>query len=658
MSQRTPPTRPMRKAAPKVRRSPSARPVRKAAPSVRRSVPQKRTLAVRPETQAPSRHHRGATRTKPKRRVVVPLRPNRVRGTTRTSSPAFRLRLLLVLLLVVLGAVLFKVAKLQSTGGEALRAAGADQWTRTTPLSADRGAIFDRNGEELAMSVPASSISVNPKLVTDEVGTARFLQSMLSLSDSETRELYNDLVVKERGFVYVRREVDPTIGDQISALNLTGVNVDSEDKRVLPGGDTGRSVIGRTDIDGVGTAGLELQFDELLTGVPGQLSKEVAPGGRSIAGTEQVSLLPVPGNDIILTLDRSIQFATERALLERVTELGARSGTVVVMDTDTGDLFAMASVRRNDDDVVEITSGNFAAVDAYEPGSVAKVITIAAGLNQGAVKSDSTFVVPWRRQYADDLLKDSHEHPDELMTVEEILVESSNIGTIDVQQATGREVHWEYMRRFGLGEQTALAFPGESPGILKHWSELFGSERVTVAYGQGVASTSVQLAAAVNVIANGGNYVEPRLVDAIVGRDGEITRTEPSVTREVVRPEVAVEVQRMMRQVVCRGTATRAQLGIENFSVAGKTGTGFKAQPNGTYLNEKGEFVYYASFVGFFPAENPQVTVLVSIDEPPAGDINRFGGTAAAPVFAELAPAIVHELGIQPPPDAAPCAAS
>ena len=585
-------------------------------------------------------------------------RPTRTRETSRTNSPAFRLRLLLVLLLVVLGAVLFKVAKLQSTGGEALRAAGADQWTRNTPLSADRGAIFDRNGEELAMSVPAASISVNPKLVTDEVGTARFLQSMLGLSDTETRELYNDLVVKDRGFVYVRREVDSLIGEQIGSLNLVGVNVDAEDRRILPGGDTGRSVIGRTDIDGVGTAGLELQYNDLLTGVPGKLSKEVAPGGRSIAGTEQVSLLPVPGNDIILTLDRSIQFASERALLERVAELSARSGTVVVMDTDTGDVIAMASVRRNDDDVVEITSGNFAAVDAYEPGSVAKVITIAAGLNQEAVDSDSTFVVPWRRQYADDLLKDSHEHPDELMTVEEILVKSSNIGTIDVQQAIGREIHWEYMRRFGLGEKSALGFPGESPGILKHWSELFGSERVTVAYGQGVASTSVQLAAAVNVIANGGNYVEPRLVDAIVGRDGEITATAPSATREVVRPEVAIEMQRLMRQVVCRGTATLAQLGIENFHVAGKTGTGFKAQPNGTYLNDKGEFVYYASFVGFFPAENPQVTVLVSIDEPPAGDINRFGGTAAAPVFAELAPTIVHELGIQPPPDAPPCTAS
>jgi cell division protein FtsI (penicillin-binding protein 3) len=572
------------------------------------------------------------------------------------------------MLLIVLGAVLFKVARIQSAGGEALRTAGAAQWTRTSALPADRGTIFDRNGEELAMSVPAYSVSVNPKLVTDEAGTARTLQALLGLDDAATKELYDDLVVKDRGFIYIQREIDVEIGEQIAALRLTGVNVDPEDKRILPGGDTGRSVIGLTDIDGVGTAGLELQYDEMLTGVPGELTREVAPKGRSIAGTEQVSLLPVPGNDIVLTLDRSIQFATEQELVRRVEEIGAQAGTVIVMDTDTGDVYAMASVAREGADdlgeggTVEITSGNYAAVSAYEPGSVAKVITIAAGLNQGSVTRDSTFVVPWRRQYADDLLKDSHEHPDELLTVEQILVESSNIGTIDVQQSldgeweAARQTHWEYMRRFGLGEKTALDFPGESPGILKHWSDLWGSERVTVAYGQGVASTSIQLAGAINTIANDGVYVPPRIVKATVGSNGDVTEVVLPESREVVTPGVAADVQDMMRQVVCRGTATRAQIGIENFSVAGKTGTGLKAQPNGTYRNEQGELVYYASFVGFFPAEDPQVTVLVSIDEPPAGDINRFGGTAAAPVFARLAPTIMHELGMQPPANTTPCA--
>ena len=562
----------------------------------------------------------------------------------------------------MLGLVLVEVAKIQFAGGESLRAAGADQWSRSVALSADRGSIFDHNGEELAVSIPAYSISVNPKLVTDEAGVARTLQSILALSDDETAELYEQLVAKDRGFVYVRRQIDREVGLVIAELELVGVNVDPEDRRVLPGGDTGRSVIGRTDIDGNGIAGLELQFDELLTGSPGELTREVAPRGRSIPGTELVTVQPVPGNDLVLTIDRSIQFAAEQLLVDRVTELLAKSGYIVIMDTPTGDILAMASVQRNDVDVVEVTSGNYAAVNAYEPGSVAKVVTVAAGLNERTVTPDTTFVVPWRRQYADDLLSDASQHPDELMTVEQILVESSNIGTIDIQQTLGRgdwegarETHWNYLRSFGFGEPTSLDFPSESPGILKHWEDLWGSERVTVAFGQGFAATAIQMVSAVNAIANDGVYVAPRLVDAIVGPDGKMTAAEPSATHEVIRPEVAHEMHAMMRQTVCRGTAKRAQVGVENFSIAGKTGTGLKAQPNGTYLDDSGNRVYYASFAGFFPAEDPQITVIVSIDEPPAGDINRFGGTAAAPVFAELVPTIVHELGIQPPSETMSC---
>ncbi len=678
MSRRTPPPRPLHRTTPQVRRAAPVTPAtrsKRAAPLSGRPAPPtraRREISRRQPVRTPDRTHRSTThesRTPNKRRVVAPRRAAAQRaGWYAVGRSENRLRILLVVIMVVLGAVLFKVAKLQSAGGAALRVEGAKQWERTTPLPADRGTIFDRNGDELAMSIPAASVSVNPKLVIDEAGTAQILASMIGLDETEARELYDAMVAKTSGFVYVRRHIDTALGDQIDALSLTGVNVDSEDKRILPGGDTGRSVIGRTDIDGVGTAGLEFQFGggaaaaeqgyvDVLAGTPGESTREVAPRGRSIAGTEQVTLPPVPGDDLVLTLDRSIQFATETALLNRVTELSAKSGTVIVMDTDTGDVYAMASVRRNDDGVVEITSGNYAAVDAYEPGSVAKVITIAAGLNENAVTLNSSFVVPWRRKYADDLLTDSHEHPDNLMTVEQIFVESSNIGTIDVQQATGREIHWDYMRRFGLGEQTALEFPGESPGIFKHWKDLWGSERVTVAYGQGLASTSIQLASAVNAIANDGMYVSPRLVKATVGPDGEVTEAAPSATHEVVRPEIAAQMQYLMRRVVCdpSGTGELAQRGIDGFSVAGKTGTGLKAQPNGTYENELGERVYYASFVGFFPAEDPQVTVLVSIDEPPAGDINRFGGTAAAPVFAELAPTIVHELNIEPPANTTPC---
>jgi cell division protein FtsI (penicillin-binding protein 3) len=572
----------------------------------------------------------------------------------RAGSPRRRL----IAALLVIGAILLgligRVAYLQTTEAENLRSAAADQWTRSVSIPAQRGTVFDRHGAELAMSVPAVTVSINPKLIENGTATVQILDDLLDLSDDKVAELLAEIESKDRGFVFVRRQADADIGDQLAAMKLAGVNVDRESRREMPGGDTGRSIIGRTNIDGVGISGLELQYDDLLTGTGGEMRREVAPGGRSIPGSETVTAQPVAGDDLVLTLDRSIQYSTEQVLLEQVAAIGAKGATAIAMDTDTGEIYSMASVRRDGETgAYGVTSGNFAAVDAYEPGSVAKVITIASSLSEGLVTPETSYVVPWRKQYYDDLLKDSHEHPDEVMSVAQILAESSNIGTIFVQQEMGRERHREYMAAFGLGSKTALDFPGESPGILKEAKDLWGSERVTVAYGQGVSSTSLQLVAAVNTIANRGTYVAPKLVKATVGPDGSVVETAPSDARSVVTEQAAVQTTEMMRNVVCRGTATRAQ--VEGLSIAGKTGTAFKAADNGTYFDDNGNRIYYASFVGFFPAEKPQVTVLVSVDEPPAGTDDRFGGTAAAPVFAELAPTLIHELGIVPTPGASGC---
>ncbi len=567
----------------------------------------------------------------------------------------------MIVALIVIAAVLLgligRVTYLQTTEAETLRSAAASQWTRSVTIPAQRGTVFDRHGAELAMSVPAVTVSINPKLIDNGPATVQILDDLFDLPDDKVSELLAEIATKDRGFVFVRRQADADIGDQLAAMKLAGVNVDRESRREMPGGDTGRSVIGRTNIDGVGISGLELQFDDVLTGTGGEMRREVAPGGRSIPGSELVTEQPVAGDDLVLTLDRSVQYSTEQVLLEQVASIGAKGATAIAMDTDTGEIYSMASVRRNDENgVYEVTSGNFAAVDAYEPGSVAKVITISSALSEGLVTPETSYVVPWRKQYYDDLLKDSHQHPDEVMSVAQILTESSNIGTIFVQQEMGRERHREYMAAFGLGSKTALDFPGESPGILKQPEDLWGSERVTVAYGQGVSSTSLQLVAAINTIANRGTYVAPKLVKATVGPDGAVTETEPSESRAVVSEQAAVQTTEMMRNVVCRGTATRAQ--VDGLSIAGKTGTAFKAADNGTYYDDDGERIYYASFVGFFPAEHPEVTVLVSVDEPPAGTNDRFGGTAAAPVFAELAPTLIHELGIVPTPGSTGCPSS
>jgi cell division protein FtsI (penicillin-binding protein 3) len=566
-------------------------------------------------------------------------------------------------LIATLGALAFvfaliigRVIMLQTSDAESYRSAGTAQWTRTSNVAPQRGTIFDRNGNELAMSVPAVAISINPKLIEDGPATIQLLDDLLDLPDQKVAELLNEIALAKRGFVYVARQVEVIVGDQISALNRAGINVDSEARRELPGGLTGQTVLGRTNIDGEGIAGLELQYDELLTGSGGQMTREIAPGGRTIPGSETISESPVAGDDLVLTIDRSVQFATEKILVEQTTALDARGGMIIVMDTDTGEIYAMASVRRDDETGEHrVTSGNFAAVDSYEPGSVAKVITTAAALNEGVVTPDTAFEVPWKKVYADDELTDSHEHPTEAMTVSDILVESSNIGTIYVQQAMGRLVHHDYMTSFGLGSKTALDFPGESPGLLKPADQLWGSERVTVAYGQGLSSTPIQMASAINVIANDGVYVAPKLVRSTVGPEGTMTDIAPSATHRVVSEAAAQQTSAMMQEVVCSDEGTANAARVEGLPIAGKTGTALKTSDNGTYEEDNGDRIYYASFVGFFPADDPQVTVLVAIDEPPAASEDRFGGRAAAPVFAALAPALIHELGIQPGENSVGC---
>jgi cell division protein FtsI (penicillin-binding protein 3) len=582
------------------------------------------------------------------------------------GRPRRRLIATLGALLLVIGLVLTKVGLLQGGQGAEMRASAAELWTRTRTLPAQRGAIFDRNGDELALSVPAATVAVNPQQIEDVPGTVDILARLLKLDPEEAAELQADIESSEAGFMYVRRQIEPVIADQIDELELLGVSTYPEDRRTMPGGDTGQSVIGRTDIDGNGTAGLELQygadtsnpdyadFDDILRGVPGEMTLEVAPGGRTIAGTEDVATPAVAGVDLITTLDRSVQYSVEQALLRQVGLIGAKGGQVIVLDTDTGDVIAMATVVVKDG-VPVVSSGNWSAVGAYEPGSVGKIITVAGALEEGAVTPEQTYTVPWQHDCtdnpADGILSDSHQHDPEFLSVRDILVESSNVGTIYVAQEIGYERLYHYLTGFGLGERTALGFPGESAGILKPWQEWEGTERCTMSYGQGLASTPIQLAAAVNVIANDGTYVAPRLVLGTVGADGEITDAEPSATRTVVSPETAAQMQSIMRDVVCDGTGDGAQ--VEGLSVAGKTGTAYKALEDGTYTLEDGTHIYYSSFVGFFPAEDPQATVLVSIDEPPRGF--NSGAQSAAPLFREIVPTIIQELGIVPPPGSTDC---
>ena len=566
--------------------------------------------------------------------------------------------------ILLFAAVIGRVVFLQTAGSEALLAAGKAQRVSESVLVAERGTIFARDGGELALSVSSSTLWANPKLVVDPAGTVSLLTTMLHLSSERQQSLLESFTTKEKSFVYVSRQIDDDLAETVLALKLPGVDVLHENKRIMPSGEVGRSVLGVTDIDGVGLAGIELQYNDILTGRNGERVREHDKNGRSIPGSGATTIEPIPGDDLVLTLDRSLQFQVEQALVARVNELLARGGTVIVMDTVTGEIYAIANVERTapgadgTPGVVEVTSGNLAAVEPYEPGSVAKVFSLSAVVDTGVATPDTSIDVPGHITYDrgtawEETINDAVPHDTQPMTLREIIVNSSNIGTVMMTEQVGYERFGAYLQAFGFGEKTALGFPDESAGIFKSPSEWQGTERVNPAYGYGYSATSLQLVAAVNTVANGGVYVAPKLLTATLGADGKITETEPSKTHEVIAPSTAATMTDMMIDVVCYGTGKLAQM--PGMSVAGKTGTAYKSEDGG--YGEAGNRKYRATFVGFFPAHAPRITVLVTIDEPDPTSHDRFGGTAAAPLFTTVATAAIHELLITPPPNDPGCPA-
>lgn len=584
--------------------------------------------------------------------------------TFRAGDSRRRLVAVFIVAMLLFVAVVGRVAYLQTTGSDSLRAAGKAQRTSESTLHAPRGTIFARDGGELALSVPSTTITANPKLVTDPAGEIAVLATMLQLTIDKQQSLMTAFTEKTKVFVYVARQVSDDLAKSVLALNLPGIDSVHEDKRIMPSGEVGRSVLGRTDIDGTGIAGLELEYNKLLTGTDGERTREHDKNGHSIPGSETTSVQPVPGDDLVLTLDRSLQFQTEQALLQRVIELKAKGGTVVVMDTDTGEIYAMANVKRDEKtDEVAVTSANLAAVEAFEPGSVAKVFSISGVIDSGVATPETVVSVPGKIVFDrgtkwETTITDAELHGTQDMSVHDIIVHSSNIGTLTISEGLGVQKLGDYMHAFGFGKPTGLGFPDESGGQMKDPQDLQGTEKATVSFGYGYSATALQLAAAVNTVANGGVYVMPKLLKATIAADGKVVETPPSATHRVLKAQSAVTMSAMMKDVVCQGTGKGAK--IDGISVAGKTGTAYKVQDSGsnsgTY-GEKGDRLYRASFVGYFPADAPQVTILVTIDEPDPTSRDRFGGTAAAPLFTKIATSAIHELQIIPSPGDTGCAA-
>ncbi len=395
-------------------------------------------------------------------------------------------------------------------------------------------------------------------------------------------------------------------------------------------------------MDNVGLSGIELKYNDILAGRKGELDVEKDPAGNPIPGVGNLKVKPEDGLNLMLTLDREIQFKAQTMLDEAVAEYGAASGMLVLMDCRNGEILAMAnapSFNLNDSSVIDpAISRNRCVTDAFEPGSVLKVVAAAAALQEVLFSPGSVLDIPAKLEIADRTFKDSHEMPPQ-MTLTEVMAQSSNIGIILVAQALGKERLYDYMRAFGFGSQTGIDFPGEVGGRLPVPDEWSLPSLASIAMGQGVSVTTVQLTRMMAAAGNGGKLVWPHLVKGSAGTSG-FTGVELPESQEVINDEISAELDSMLHEVVVSGTGMRAAMRL--YSCGGKTGTGMKPSPRGGYQE-----AYMASFAGFAPLEQPVLAMTVVLDNPG----QQFGGTAAAPIFSEVMEYALRHLDIAPSAD-------
>ncbi len=554
-----------------------------------------------------------------------------------------RLLLLLTGLMAIFGLIVWKVADLQVLNPGHYLAVINSQTVHSQTLAADRGSIYDRNGNELALTVPGKTVFADPKLITDVAGDAMKLSPLLGIPVA-------DLIPKLRAhnqFDYLARKISPALADKVAALKLPGIDLLDEPTVQMPDGATTASLLGSVDIDNKGLGGLEAQYDKVLTGVPGELTLAENPQGHTIPVGEHQLVPARPGDDLELSIDRSMQYQTEQILTQQVQAAGAKGGIAIVSNPSTGDILAMANVTQDPTTKQVVPSSNDAALTTvYEPGSVMKLATVSAAIEKGLVTPATKIVVPGSYEVAGSSFSDAEAHGTETMTVAQVVAQSSNIGTIEIAQKLGQQGLYDAVTGLGYGTRTALDFPNEAAGSVIPVSSWSGTSIATIPIGQGVSTTPLQVLEAYNSVATGGVYVPPRLLDATVDAQGHRHPVPAAATRRVMSLSTADQMNLMLRGVVT-GTGTAPLAAVDGYTVFGKTGTAREPQPNGGYTDKLGRYHYDATFVGVVPAEHPALSVIVVIDDPSGGNI--YGGSVAAPAFSKIASYALRLFGVPPP---------
>jgi len=525
---------------------------------------------------------------------------------------------------VAFSAIGVRLFDLQARDRSHLSSLGVGQRVRTVSIPAERGNIFDRTGKVLALSVPQTTIVADPRVIKEPLVYAAKLAPIVQVDQAE---LEARLSRRDSAFAYVARKVDDETAKRVRDLDLVGISFQTESKRFYPTGTIAAPVVGFTGTDNTGLGGMEYHFDELLTGTSGRVQVERDPQGNDIPGGARTVTPAQRGQDLVLTIDSSLQWNTEQALVQGVTSMNARGGTAVVVDVQTGDVLAMATVdgatASAPPQVAPATENNRPVTDVYEPGSTNKVITMAGAIQEGIVSPDTVFDNVWQTiTVGDKPFDDDEEHPS-TMTVADILAQSSNVGTIRIAHELGKDRLADYLRAFGFGQRTGLHLPGEASGVTFDAARYTDTSMGSVPIGYGIAVTAMQMLDVYTTIANHGMARPPRLVAATIGADGTRHDEPLAAPHQVVSAPTADAVNGMLQKVVTEGTGVKAQ--IPGYAVAGKTGTARLAP----YETEE----YNASFAGFAPADDPRLAAIVVMDAP-QGSI--YGADAAAPVFQQI----------------------
>ncbi|MDX3055810.1 penicillin-binding protein 2 [Streptomyces sp. NE06-03E] len=600
------------------------------------------------------------------RRPGRPVARKRRGGSSRSirlGSPRPRLRLISLCLTLVMLAFVIRLLQVQAVDASTYAAKAEKNRYLEYTIAAERGEITDRSGIALATSVDAHDITADPKLFTPEDSKApdapqQAAALLAPILGKDEAELAKKLSTPKSRYTVLARRQTPQVWKQIKDLKsvfaekaaedkakggpgadvLAGVLQEPTTRRVYPNGDLAAGILGFVNAEGKGGGGLEAQLNKQLQGEDGKIRYAQA-GGRPVPTAGSTEIPAVAGADVELTIDRDIQWAAQRAIADQVEKSQADRGYVIVQNTRTGEVLAMANAPGYDpNDLARSNAaglGNAALQDVYEPGSTSKVMSMAAVLEEGAATPGTHVTVPNRLHRGDRLFRDDIDHPTWYLTLNGVLAKSSNIGTIlatgqlGKTQAEANKVLHSYLRKFGIGSTTGLDYPGESPGILAKPQDWSTSQQYTIPFGQGLSLNAMQAASVYSTIANGGVRIEPSLVRGTKGADGRYTASEAPERTRVVSEKTAGTLARMLESVVDdrEGTGTKAH--IQGYRVAGKTGTANRVDPvRGIY---KG---YTASFAGFAPADDPQVTVYCAIQNPTKG--SYFGGQICGPIYKKV----------------------